>query len=1160
MATSLSRVDSNLTLDDKYSVDEGRVFITGTQALVRLTLMQRQRDLAAGLNTAGFVSGYRGSPLGGLDQAMWRARPFLKSHHVNFQPGVNEDLAATAIWGTQQVNLFEGARYDGVYAMWYGKGPGVDRCGDVFRHGNLAGTSRHGGVLLLAGDDHAGKSSTVPHQSEHNFVSVMIPVLAPSSVQEFLDLGLYGWAMSRYSGCWVAFKLCGETVESSASVHVDSHRISIALPNDFEMPDGGLNIRWPDHWTDQEHRLQRHKAYAALAFARANRLDRVVMDSSRPRFGIVTTGKAYLDVLQALEDLGIDQRLAAEIGIRLYKVAMPWPLEREGARAFAEGLEEVLVVEEKRALIENQFKEQLYNWRADVRPRVVGKFDENRQWILPSNDELTPATIAKVIAARLKPFYASDAIKARVALIEQKEKQRTEASSFRRIPYFCSGCPHNTSTKVPEGSRALAGIGCHFMVLWMDRRTATFSHMGAEGAAWIGQSPFTSTPHVFTNMGDGTYFHSGLLAIRAAIAAHVNITYKILYNDAVAMTGGQPHDGQLSVPKIVAQVLAEGANRVVVTSDEPEKYAAGDFPAGVQVFGREKLDEIQCELREQAGVTVLVHDQTCAAEKRRRRKRGTFPDPDKRVFINPRVCEGCGDCGTASNCLSVTPIETEYGRKRAIEQSSCNKDFSCVNGFCPSFVTVHGARLRKHKPVGRDQDPSAILPEPKALPALDAPYNLLVTGVGGTGVVTIGALLGMAAHLEGKGVTVLDQTGLAQKGGAVHSHIRIAASPEKLNAVRIAVGETDALIGCDLVVSGSVECLDRVALGRTRGVVNTQESPTGEFTRQPDQEFPAERLREIVSHALGRDHVEFVDAQRMATLLLGDAINTNPFMLGYAWQRGLVPVSRQAIERAIELNAVAVEINKLAFAYGRLAAHDPLAIERLIRPRRVRAPQTLDELLAARMHDLTAYQNAAYARRYEDLVRRVARAESERVPGRDQLAMTVARYAYKLMAFKDEFEVARLYSDGAFQEALKEQFESWDSLEFHLAPPIVAERDARTGHLKKRSFGPWMMRAFGVLAALRRWRGSIVDVFSRSEERKTERKLIADYEMLLGEIMQRLSPANHALAVQLAAIPEKIRGYGHVKEEHLAKAKAEEATLLKRFRTPTPAPSAQAAE
>jgi indolepyruvate ferredoxin oxidoreductase len=1154
-----------VSLDDKYTLESGRIYLSGIQALVRLPMMQRQRDLAAGLNTAGFISGYRGSPLGGLDQNLWRAKRFLKQSHIEFQPGINEDLAATMVWGTQQLNLFPGAKYDGVFSMWYGKGPGVDRCGDVFKHGNMHGTSRHGGVLLLAGDDHIGASSTLPHQSEHSFISAMIPVLNPAGVQEILDYGLYGWAMGRYSGCWVGFICTSETVESSASVYADPNRVSIALPNDFEMPQGGLNIRWPDPWVEQEYRLQRYKAYAALAFARANRLDRIVIDSPKPRFGIVTTGKSYLDVRQALDDLGIDEKLAAEIGIRLYKVAMTWPLEREGARHFAEGLQEVLVVEEKRAIIENQLKEQLYNWREDVRPRVIGKFDEKGEWILPSSGELTPSMIAKAIAERIRKFWTSPRMEERIAIVEAKERAlAAKVSSFKRTPYFCSGCPHNTSTRVPEGSRALAGIGCHFMAVWMDRDTATFTHMGAEGVTWLGQAPFTETQHVFANLGDGTYYHSGSLAIRAAVASRANITYKILFNDAVAMTGGQPVEGQITVPQITRQLAAEGVNQIIVVSDEPHKYPAeAGFAPGVTVYHRDDLDRVQKELRELKGVTALIYDQTCAAEKRRRRKRGTFPDPNQRVFINELVCEGCGDCSVQSNCLSVIPVETEFGRKRAIDQSSCNKDFSCLKGFCPSFVTVHGGKVRKAKAASGGEELFAKLPEPK-LPKLDLPHNILVTGVGGTGVVTIGAIIGMAAHLEGKGCSVLDMTGLSQKGGAVLSHVRIARAPEQIHATRIAAGEADSLIGCDLVVAAGTEAISRMRAGLTRAVVNSYETTVGDFTRNPDLQFPTTELRDAIVEAAGGNATEFVDGTGLATALMGDSIATNMFMLGYAWQKGLVPVSREAIERAIELNEVAVESNKRSFTWGRAAAVDPAAVERVARP----APavpirtlsQSLDELIARRVEFLTAYQNAAYARRYEGLVRKVQAAEAARAPGQTGLAEAVARYAFKLMAYKDEYEVARLYTDGSFARAISRQFEGDYTLEFNLAPPAIAERDPETGHLKKRKFGPWMMTAFRVLANLKGLRGTALDIFGKTAERRMERQLIVDYFALIEEIVATLTPANHRIAVALASVPERIRGFGHVKDAHLKTAKAREAELLAQYRAPTPAPFAQAAE
>jgi indolepyruvate ferredoxin oxidoreductase len=1152
-------------LDDKYELEAGRVFLTGTQALVRLPMMQRQRDLAAGLNTAGFISGYRGSPLGGYDQALWRASKFLRRHHIQFTSGLNEEIAATSCWGSQQLNLFPGARYDGVFSIWYGKGPGVDRAGDPFKHGNMAGTAPHGGVLLLLGDDHAAKSSTLPHQSEHAMFSAMIPVLNPAGVQEFIDYGLFAFAMGRYSGCWVSMKCVADTVESSASVDIDPKRTATVTPNDFELPPGGVHIRWPDNWNEQEYRLHRYKIYAAFAFARANRLDRIVSDSPKPRFGIITTGKSYLDVRQALDYLGIDDKLAAQIGFRLYKVGMPWPLEREGARHFAEGLEEVLVVEEKRAIIENQLKEQLYNWRADVRPRVIGKFDEKGEWILPSAGELAPAQIARVIAQRLAPYFTSPHIAERLAFLDAKEKQlKTPHPTARRTPYFCSGCPHNTSTRVPEGSRAAGGIGCHTLALFMDRNNATFTQMGGEGAQWFGQAPFTDTPHIFQNIGDGTYVHSGSLTIRAAVAAGVSMTYKILYNDAVAMTGGQAPEGHLSVAQISRLVEAEGVARIAVVSDEPDKYpASAQFASGTSFHHRDDLDAVQRELRDLKGVSVLIYDQTCAAEKRRRRKRNEFPDPDRRVFINEAVCEGCGDCGTQSNCLSVVPVETEFGRKRAIDQSSCNKDFSCLKGFCPSFVTVHGGKPRKPVPVrgqGADSDPFANLPAPK-LPATGAPYNMLVGGIGGTGVVTIGALIGMAAHIEGKGCTVLDMTGLAQKGGAVLSHIRIASRQDDIHAMRIADGDANLLLGCDLVVAAGDESLARLA-PTSRVVVNTFQTITGAFTRNPDLKLPFDALLQSLEDAVGRNGLDRVDATTLATALLGDSLATNLFMLGYAWQKGLVPVSAEAIDRAIELNAASVEMNRRAFRWGRLAAHDLAAVERAAKPAAVPASRnpsrSFDEIVARRIAFLTDYQDAAYARRYETLVRRVVDAETTRAKGRSGFADAVARYYFKLLAYKDEYEVARLYADPAFLRALRQQFDGDWRLEFHLAPPLAANRDPVSGHLLKRNYGSWMLGAFRVLAKFKFLRGTKLDPFGRTEERRTERRLIEEYETVLVELMQRLDADNHPVAVQIATLPEHIRGYGHIKAGSIAAVKRKEADLLACFRNP--APTAQAAE
>ncbi|VVE55112.1 indolepyruvate ferredoxin oxidoreductase [Pandoraea iniqua] len=1172
---SLLAALESVTLDDKYTLERGRAYMSGIQALVRLPMLQQARDAAAGLNTAGYISGYRGSPLGGLDLSLWKAKQHLAGHNIVFQPGLNEDLAATAVWGSQQVNLYP-AKFDGVFSMWYGKGPGVDRSMDVLKHGNSAGSSKHGGVLVLAGDDHAAKSSTLAHQSEHVFKAAGIPVLYPSNVQEYLDYGLHGWAMSRYSGLWVAMKCVTDVVESSASVMIDPHNVDIRLPNDFIMPPDGLNIRWPDPPLVQEARMIDHKWYAALAYVRANKLDRVTIDSDNARFGIMTGGKAYLDVCQALADLGLDEATCQRIGIRLYKVGCVWPLEAQGARAFAQGLQEILVVEEKRQILEYQIKEELYNWRDDVRPRVYGKFDEKdgaggewsvpmANWLLPAHYELSPALIAKAIATRLEKFElpsdVRDRINTRLKVIEAKEQALAKPRvAAERKPWFCSGCPHNTSTNVPEGSRAIAGIGCHYMTVWMDRKTDTFSQMGGEGVPWIGQAPFSCDEHIFANLGDGTYFHSGLLAIRAAISSKVNITYKILYNDAVAMTGGQPVDGTLSVPQIVAQVAAEGAEKIVIVTDEPEKYEGVKLVGDVPIYHRSELDRVQRELRLVKGTTILVYDQTCATEKRRRRKRGAYPDPAKRVVINEAVCEGCGDCSVKSNCLSVEPLETEFGTKRQINQSTCNKDFSCLNGFCPSFVTVEGGQLRKPKTAKVDNEGLPPLPEP-ALPQITRPYGILVTGVGGTGVVTIGGLLGMAAHLENKGVTTLDVTGLAQKGGAVTSHVQIALQPDDIHATRIAMGDARVVIGCDAITTATDDTLSRVQHGVTNIVVNSAHTPTADFIRNPNWRFPGSSTENDIRAAAG-DNVDFVDANHLALRLLGDTIYTNPFVLGFAWQKGWVPLSYAALTRAIELNGVSIEKNKQAFEWGRRAAHDLASVRKLAQQGEtpessaaggklitLHSPKALDALIQRRYDQLVAYQDRAYAERFKQTVDRVRTAESAIDNGASQMPLTeaVARALYKLMAYKDEYEVARLYTDPAFMKKLNEQFEGDFSVHFHLAPPSLAKHDDK-GHLIKKSYGPWMMKAFGVLAKFKGLRGGAFDIFGRTEERRTERALIGEYEALVNELISHLNERNTSLAVQLAELPQEIRGYGHVKDQNLAATRIKWTKLLTQFR------------
>ena len=1157
-------------LDDKYAMSSGRAWMSGIHALVRLPMNQRLQDQRAGFNTAGFISGYRGSPLGGLDQNLWKASSHLVAHHVVFQPGVNEDLAATSVWGSQQVNLFPGARYDGVFGMWYGKGPGVDRCGDVFKHANAAGTARHGGVLVVAGDDHPAKSSTLPHQSDHILKACMIPVLFPASVQEVLDFGMLGWAMSRYAGVWVGMKCITDIVEVSASVEVDPERVRIVLPEDFILPPDGLNIRVPDTPLAQEARLLDYKLYAALAFARANRINRQLwhVPDHEARLGIITSGKAYLDTVQALFDLGLSPSTCQSIGLRLFKVGMVWPLESTGLQTFAENLDEILVVEEKRQVLEYQVKEELFGWvgRHQKIPRVVGKFDDKDggewavpqgNWLLPAHYEFSPSIVARAIGSRLLRMALPDdvraGIEARLAFLDARTRELARPRVVtERKPWFCSGCPHNTSTRLPEGSRGLAGIGCHYMVTWMGRNTQVYTQMGGEGAPWIGQSPFTDENHVFTNLGDGTYFHSGLLAIRAAIAANVNITYKILFNDAVAMTGGQPVDGPLTVPMIARQVAAEGVNKIVVVTDEPEKYGqVTDLPDNTPVMHRDELDRVQKELRAYPGTSVLIYDQTCATEKRRRRKRNSYPDPNRRAVINARVCEGCGDCSGKSNCLSVEPLETEFGRKRTINQSSCNKDFSCLNGFCPSFVTVEGGKLRAPKLAPDVGHAAHALPEP-ALHALQKSFGIFIAGVGGTGVVTIGQLLGMAAHVQGLAGSVLDMAGLAQKGGAVYSHAVIAPTVDAIHNTRIALGDADLVLCGDLVVGTSADAIARMRHGHTHALLNSDVAPTAAFVGDPDWTLAGSDLRRELIQACGEGRVDSVDASELAVRVLGDAVYANPIMMGYAWQKGWIPLYRESIERAITLNDVQVEKNIEAFAWGRRAAHDPAMIAALIHPGRITDAQEVahratevdpnafghDDLALESLRDhraglLRVYQNQAYARQYAELVDEVAAAELQAC-GTNRLAMAVARHAFKLMAYKDEYEVARLYTDGAFLRELDEKFEGDWSLKFYLAPPLFARRDEQ-GHLVKKAYSSRMIWAFRAMAAMRGLRGTWLDPFGHTAERRAERALVNEYQRTIRDLLTGLSRASLDAAVEVASVPEHIRGFGHVKEASMAR-------------------------
>jgi indolepyruvate ferredoxin oxidoreductase len=1166
------------TLDDKYSLASGRAFMSGVQALVRLPMLQRVRDVAAGLNTAGFVSGYRGSPLGGYDQALMAAKKHLAEHHIVFQPGVNEELGATAVWGTQQLDLYPKERkYDGVFGIWYGKGPGVDRCSDVFKHANMAGTSRHGGVIAIAGDDHVSKSSTAPHQSDHIFKACGLPVFFPSNVQDILDMGLHAFAMSRFSGVWSGMKTIQEVVESSASVSVDPDRVKIVLPEDFVMPPGGLHIRWPDVPLEQEARLMDYKWYAALAYVRANKLNHNVVATPHDRFGIIASGKAFNDTRQALADLGLDDDTCRALGIRLHKVNVVWPLEATITRDFATGLQEILVVEEKRQVIEYQLKEELYNWRPDVRPNVLGKFDEvpgddsggewsmanpSENWLLRAKADLTPAIIAKAIAKRLKKLGVPDDVARRMderlSIIAAREQQLAvmKVETGERAPWFCSGCPHNTSTRVPEGSRAVAGIGCHYMAVWMDRDTSTFTQMGGEGVPWTGQAPFTKEKHIFANLGDGTYFHSGILAIRQSIASGVNITYKLLYNDAVAMTGGQQvgerPEGH-SVMQIMKSLLSEGVAELVIVTDQPEKYVGKSLEAGVTVHHRDELDTIQRQFRELPGTTVIIYDQTCATEKRRRRKRGKLATPDKRVVINEAVCEGCGDCGVQSNCLSVEPVETEFGRKRRINQNSCNLDYSCVKGFCPSFVTIEGGTLKKPKKEKKGSlDGLPALPEP-ALPLAESAWGIVVGGVGGTGVITIGQLLGMAAHLEGKGVVTQDAGGLAQKGGATWSHIWSANRTDEIYTTKVDTAQADLVIACDSIVGAAKYTLTVMQQGRTYVALNTHGTPTAAFVRNTEWQFPGGACEAAIRAGVGDGLVGAFDAEAVAVQAIGDSIYTNPLMLGYAWQQGRIPLSHAALMRAMELNGVQIDNNKAAFEWGRRCAHDVAAVQAMLQTQAViqivKKPG-LDEVVNTRVEFLKGYQDDAYAAQYKAFIDKVRAAEGQlAVPG-TAFTEAVARYLFKLMAYKDEYEVARLHTDPAFTAKIAAMFDGDYKIVHHLAPPLTAKKNAK-GELVKEPFGPWMRSAFGWMAKMKGLRGGALDFFGKTEERQTERALIVEYRACIDELLKRLSADNRALAAEIARIPEEIRGYGHVKERHLKAARTRWTALMQRWRAGT---------
>jgi indolepyruvate ferredoxin oxidoreductase len=1128
-------------LADRYSRQHGRVFLTGTQAIVRIALDQARRDRAAGLKTAGFISGYRGSPLGGVDLELWCSPKLCDDLGIRFMPAVNEDLAATAVLGTQQVETQTSREVDGVFGLWYGKGPGVDRAGDALKHGNAYGSSPHGGVLVVAGDDHGCVSSSMPHQSDVAFMTFFMPTLNPASVAEYLAFGEYGFALSRFSGMWVGFKAVSETVESGASLSLAPSRV-FSTP-DFAPPPGGLHYRWPDLPGPQIEQRLAAKKRAVQAFADANPIDRHIYAVEHARYGIVTTGKGHLDLMEALRLLGLDEAACRTLGVDIYKIGMVWPLAVRDTLDFIQGKQEVLVVEEKRGIIESQLKEYFYDFPGSKPERMVGKTDEHGEDLIPWIGELSPRLLAPIVANRLDRFFPELGLPAKARALAPNPGRLIEVSGVTRTPYFCSGCPHNTSTRVPEGSKALAGIGCHFMASWMDRETSSLIQMGGEGVNWAASSLFTGRGHVFQNLGEGTYYHSGSMAIRQAIAAKANITYKILYNDAVAMTGGQPVDGPLSVRAVAHAVRAEGVVRIALLSDAPEKFILSDFPQGITLHHRRDLDLVQRELREVDGVSVLIYEQTCATEKRRRRKRGAMPPANRVVVINDLVCEGCGDCSLESNCLSVEPRETPFGRKRRINQSTCNSDFSCLNGFCPSFVTLEGATLRKGRlniaGLLRKADMIAA-PAPAALPQ---PYDLLVTGVGGTGVVTIGALVAMAAHLEGKGATVLDFMGFAQKFGPVLCFLRLAARPEDLHQVRIDEGAADALIGCDIVVSTSPKASATYRRG-TRAVVNTALMPTGDVVRLRDADIRVTTRLNALSGVIGSEHLAAVDANELAERLCGDSLYANMIMLGAAWQRGLVPVSMAALLRAIELNNVEVERNKAAFAVGRAAVADPAVVAPT--PEVARPPETLDAVIATRVEFLNAYQDARWAEHYRSLVNRVRMAER----GSETLTHAVARSLFKLMSYKDEYEVARLHVETDFLDGLARDFAGDFKITYHLAPPLLPTGHDARGRPRKIALGGWMKLPLRFLARMKFLRGTPFDPFGHTEERTEERALIVWYEELIALMLRELSRQGAAPLVPIAEAAMDIRGYGPVKMEAIAKVRARVSALLAQLHEP----------
>jgi indolepyruvate ferredoxin oxidoreductase len=1109
-----------MKLTDRYTQETGSVYLTGIQALVRLPMDQMRADRLAGLKTGAFISGYEGSPLGGYDMALQRTGSLLRDLDVHFWPGLNEDLAATAVFGSQIYEVMGQSQYDGVLGIWYGKGPGVDRSGDIFRHANLSGSPGKSAALVLAGDDHACKSSSIPHQSDFSLMNAAIPVLFPGNTQEILDLGRLAIAMSRYSGAWCGLKLLTQVCDGGGTAVVDPDRFGVVLPEGYEKrTEPRLLIPYT---SAIEPEANRRRLQAAREFARQNKVNHWFGAREGARIGIATAGKYFYDLMQALRDLGIGRGDLERLGIRIAKFGMTFPIEPEFARDFARGLPKIFVIEEKRSFLEMLLRDTLYN--LTERPVVIGKEDESGAPLLPAAGEMDPDVIARAVVGQLP---ADSGVRQRLASLEVLSERPKElvAPVPYRPPNFCSGCPHNRSTLLLEGQIAGGGIGCHGMSAMLGERNRGYvycTHMGGEGVPWIAAHHFVDTPHIFQNQGDGTYFHSGQLAIQSCIAAGVNITFKILYNGHVAMTGGQAATGAIPIPDLTRKLAAEGVKKIIVLAEDVTRYLDGvELAKNADVRDRNEIEGALAELAQVQGVSVMIYDQQCAAEKRRMRSRGKLPEPVKRLVIHQEVCEGCGDCVKQSNCMSLHPVETELGQKIQIHQSSCNKDYSCALGDCPSFLTVdiaEGTGLKKRKlPVL----PETEVPAPRDPVVAGDGYRILMPGIGGTGVVTINAVLATAAILDGRHALTLDQTGLAQKGGAVVSHLVISDTPIEM-AARTNTGNADLILGFDLLVAANAENLKTATASRTAAVLNTTHVPTGAEIRSRKVLAGPERLLDLVREHTRHGRNVYADATRLAEGLFGTHMTANLFLTGLALQAGLLPVSVQALEQAIRLNGVEVERNLQVLLWGRKYYVDAAFVESQLRGDTKAERKPLD-----RVAELRAYQNDSYAREYEQFVASVR----QRAP---ELAPTVDRYLYKLMAYKDEYEVARLLTKPEIEREIREQWESPQGVSYNLHPPLLRS----FGMKKKLHLGPWFRTPLRVLAALRRVRGTPLDVFGYLPHRRMERGLIGWYRDLVEQVIAGPRTADTAaLVMEIVSLPDRIRGYEEIKERSVAEVK-----------------------